>query len=343
MNTTFARPWCRSGTILAIVDFLRRNDYEPVDVIGDAAIKMAQAYDPYRQVDMLHVNAIFQKVADHTGRPDMGLKLGLSVDLEQMGVFGFLFMNAPTVGDALGDYVRYGPVFQTQAHFGMKRYKDQICLEYSSNHPEVPGWELDSEVTVGYMMCIVNTIAGRSLTPDKIHFDHDAICKKSDYLRLLSVRPSFGHRLNQIYYPLTLLAQPVTGANPMLYEVLSHHMADLANAIPLENDLVDIVRNNIRRGLGTYGVTLDHIASELGLEPRTLQRRLGESGTSFQKLSDRVRLEMANYFLERTTLDITEIAFELGYAEASIFSRAFKRWTGSAPGPYRKRQILKIG
>lgn len=339
MNTTSARPWCRSGTILAIVDFLKKNGYEPKDVISDAAMKLADAYDPYRQVDMLHVNAVFQKVVDVTGRPDMGLRLGLSVDLERMGAFGFLFMNAPTVGDALIDYVRYGPVFQTQTHFGLKRSKEQFCIEYSSNHPDVPGWELDSEVTVGYMMRIVNTVAGRSVTPEKILFDHNPICKLSDYLRLLSVCPSFGRRLNQIYYPLALLEQTISGANPMLYKVMSHHMVDLANDMPREDILSDVVRNNIRRGLGTDTVTLEHIASELGIEPRTLQRRLGEADSSFQKLLDQVRLEMANYYLERTTLGITEIAFELGYAEASVFSRAFKRWTGLAPGPYRKSKL----
>ena len=102
---------------------------------------MAEAADPYRQVDMLTIMSLFQQVADHTNRPDIGLELGLSIDLQQLGPFGFLFLNAPTVGHALSDFVRYGPAFQTQAHFGLRHRKGQFCLEYSSNHPDMPGWK----------------------------------------------------------------------------------------------------------------------------------------------------------------------------------------------------------
>jgi AraC-like DNA-binding protein len=337
MTVSTARPWVRSGVILGIVDFLERNGFEPREIVGDGPMKMVESADSYRQVDLLHIMSIFQQVADHTNRPDIGLELGQSVDLAQLGPIGFMFMNAPTVGEALVDFVRFGPVFQTQAHFGLKRGKRRACVEYSSNHPEMPGWEIDSEVTVGYIMGIIIKLMGRKIVPDEIHFDHPPICKSSDYLKLLSVRPSFGRKMNRLYYPLNLLDEPIRGANPLLYAVLSYHMSDLANAMPKESGLIDVISNNIRRGLGSSTATLEHVASELGIEPRTLQRRLLKTGTSFQKLFDQIRLELALYYLDRTTLDVTQIAFELGYAEASVFSRAFKRWTGMAPGSYRKK------
>ena len=300
-------------------------------------MRMAEAADAYRQVDVLTIMSVFKKVADHTHRQDIGLELGLSVDLQQMGPFGFLFMNAPTVGHAISDFVRFGPVFQTQAHFGLKRGRNRFSIEYSSNHPEMPGWEIDAEVTVAYIMGIVNGVAGERITPSAIDMDHPPICKNAKYLWYLSVRPSFGRRMNRIYYPQSLLDHPVPGANPLLYSVLQRHMIDLAKAMPKEDTLVDIIANNIRRGLGTDTVSLEHIASELGIETRTLQRQLVKAGTSFQKICDQVRLELACYYLERTALDVTTISLELGYSEASVFSRAFKRWTGSSPDRYRKQ------
>jgi len=322
--------------ILGIVDFLERNGFDPKTVIGKAPVHMVEAADAYRQVDVLTIMSLFQKVADHTHRPDIGLELGLSVDLEQLGPFGFLFMNAPSVGHALSDFVRFGPVFQTQAHFGLRRGQNKFCMEYSSNHPEMSGWEIDSEVTVAYIMGIVNSLAGEKVVPSEIHMDHPAICESSEYFRFLSIQPTFGRALNRIYYPLAVLDRPVSGANPHLYSVLKRHMSDLAKSMPREDTLVDIIANNIRRGLGTDTVSLEHIASELGIEPRTLQRRLVKSGTSFQKIFDKVRLEQACYYLERTALDVTTIGLELGYSESSVFSRAFKRWTGLAPDRYRK-------
>jgi AraC-like DNA-binding protein len=337
MATEFSRPWVRSGVILGIVDFLERNGFDPKAVIGKAPIRMVEAADAYRQVDMLTIMSLFQKVADHTHRPDIGLELGLSVDLQQMGPFGFLFMNAPTVGYTVSDFVRFGPLFQTQAHFGLRRGRHRFCLEYVSNHPEMPGWEIDSEVTVAYIMGIVNGVAGESIKPSAIDMDHSPICNALDYIRYLSIRPRFGRRMNRIYYPMALLDHPVPNANPHLYKVLRRHMTDLAGAMPREDDLVDIIANNIRRGLGTDTVSLEHIASELGVESRTLQRQLVRAGTSFQKIFDQVRRDLACYYLERTALDVATIALELGYSEASVFSRAFKRWTGSSPDRHRKQ------
>ena len=334
----YSRPWVRSGAIVGVVDFLQRNGYDPAEIVGKTNMKMFEAADMYRQVNLISVMEVFKKAADITGRPDIGLELGEDVALDQLGPFGFLYMNARTIGDALNDYVRFGPAFQTQAHFGLTRGQKRFCLEYSSNHPEMPGWEHDGEVTVGYMIGIVNKLARKRVIPDEVHFEHAPVCEMSDYARILSVRPSFDRGMNRIYYPLDLLDQTIPDANPNLYIVLRRHMEDLAASIPGESALEDVIRNNIRRGLGSNAVSLEHIASELGIEPRTLQRKLVKSGTSFQKIFDQVRLELALYYLQRTTMDVTQIALELGYAESSVFSRAFKRWTGKAPGYYRKEK-----
>ena len=337
MNGPVIRPWVRSGTILGVVDFLKRHGYEPQSIVGDAAIRMAEAADPYRQVDLLTIMEIFSDVAEATGRPDIGLELGQSVDLSQIGPFGHLYMNAPTIGRALSDFVRFAPVFQTQAHFAMKRGRRRVSIEYSSQHREMRGWEIDSEITVSYMLGICSSLLGRRVIPDEVHLDHPPICKRSEYCRHLHVRPKFGRRSNRVFFPLAMLDEPVRGADPTLYTVLRRHMRDLADAMPDQGDLVEVISNNIRRGLGSDTVSLEHIASEVGVESRTLQRRLGELGTTFHEISDRIRLEQACYYLEHTSLDMTEIGLEIGFAGASAFSRAFKRWTGIAPHDYRRQ------
>ncbi len=336
MNGLPTRPWVRSGVILGVVDFLRRNQYEPGAIVGDSAMRMVEAADPYRQVDLLTIMSIFSKVVDATGRPDMGLQLGRSVELPQLGPFGHLYRNAPTVGAALVDFIHYAPVFQSQAHFALKRGKRRVSIEYASNHVEIPGWEYDSEITVAYIIGICSNLLRRNVIPEEVHFDHMPVCSDTEYRRHLHVRPRFGQSINRVYFSLALMDEPVYGSDPTLYTVLRRHMRDLAEALPEEDNLIELICNNIRRGLGSDSVTLEHIASEVGIEPRTLQRRLGEHGTSFNMLFDQIRLDLARYYLEKTSLDMTEIGLEIGFAGASAFSRAFKRWTGTSPDAYRR-------
>ena len=68
----------------------------------------------------------------------------------------------------------------------------------------------------------------------------------------------------------------------------------------------------------------------------TLQRRLAADGTSFQALKDELRRDLAIVRLNTSTVPLAALADELGFADSAAFQRAFKSWTGSAPGAYRR-------
>jgi AraC-like DNA-binding protein len=77
-------------------------------------------------------------------------------------------------------------------------------------------------------------------------------------------------------------------------------------------------------------------ARALHMSPRTLQRRLAEAGTRFCDVLDSARAELARQLLGEEAVVMGDIAFRLGFADLGSFSRAFKRWTGRAPGAYRR-------
>ena len=187
-------------------------------------------------------------------------------------------------------------------------------------------------------MNMVNSLTGKRMVPAKIQFQHMARCDINIYRKWLGVTPTFEASANCILYPTSLSKTRIKGANPALYKVMKRHMRDLAEREFTEDSLLSFVRNNISRGLNEGTATLEHVAAELGMPERTLQRRLCEEGTTFQQIIENMRMGRARYYLEKTTLSITDIAMELGYAEASVFVRAFKRKTGKTPNRYRADQ-----
>jgi AraC-like DNA-binding protein len=82
---------------------------------------------------------------------------------------------------------------------------------------------------------------------------------------------------------------------------------------------------------------MDSVARELGLSTRTLRRRLAEQGTSYQELLDEVRASLSTELLTRAGLGVEDTALRLGYAEASSFIHAFRRWHGTTPAAYVRR------
>ncbi|MDE2372555.1 MAG: AraC family transcriptional regulator [Burkholderiales bacterium] len=81
----------------------------------------------------------------------------------------------------------------------------------------------------------------------------------------------------------------------------------------------------------------DALAQQFHASAATLRRRLDDEGESFRSIMDGMRRDLAISMLCDTRHPIVEIAAELGFAEASAFHRAFKKWTGTRPGEYRLR------
>jgi AraC-like DNA-binding protein len=89
---------------------------------------------------------------------------------------------------------------------------------------------------------------------------------------------------------------------------------------------------------GNAHLSLDEVARELWMAPRTLQRHLADSGADFRTLRETARAREARRLLVETDLPIANIASRLGYSEMSSMSAAFRRWEKLAPSDYRRRE-----
>jgi AraC-like DNA-binding protein len=82
------------------------------------------------------------------------------------------------------------------------------------------------------------------------------------------------------------------------------------------------------------------LARSLGMSASTLHRRLADEDSNFQTIKDQIRRERAQTLLRQGGLSVMAIAEELGFAEPSAFHRAFRKWTGRAPGQFRKENLM---
>jgi AraC-like DNA-binding protein len=95
------------------------------------------------------------------------------------------------------------------------------------------------------------------------------------------------------------------------------------------------VKRVLRRLLASGRPELWSVARELGASARTLQRRLGDLGVSYQQVLEEARREIATHYLLHSSLELSDIAYLLGYDDANSFFRAFSRWEGMPPGRWR--------
>ncbi len=97
------------------------------------------------------------------------------------------------------------------------------------------------------------------------------------------------------------------------------------------------VKQTLRQSLAGRRPTLEDVAHELGMGPRTLQRRLTDASLTFQQLVEETRRELAHHYLTQRAIELNEAAFLLGFEDANSFFRAFHAWEGTSPTEWRTR------
>ncbi|HEU4532618.1 MAG TPA: AraC family transcriptional regulator ligand-binding domain-containing protein, partial [Polyangiaceae bacterium] len=176
---------------------------------------------------------------------------------------------------------------------------------------------------------------GLELRPARVFFAHPRPPDIAPLYRFFGAPDlAFGAESSGFVLPAAALDAPTRSADPRLLATA----VDLAEAAlvdrPPARALSSLVAERLRAGLPE--ASLEAVAGPLKLSPRTLQRRLEQEGTRFADVLDGVRQELARGLVKDVSLPLSEIAFRLGFADLATFSRAFKRWTGVAPGAFRR-------
>lgn len=135
------------------------------------------------------------------------------------------------------------------------------------------------------------------------------------------------------------LELPVVQNTQSLREFLAGAPANLLIKYRDPTRVSERIRRLLRRRLDGELPSLEAVGEAMAMTPQTLRRRLRDEGHGFQALKDALRRDTAIEYLAQPELTLIDIANRLGFSEASTFHRAFKKWTGVAPGEYRLTRI----
>ena len=157
----------------------------------------------------------------------------------------------------------------------------------------------------------------------------------SETARVYRAPVRYGQPRFALAFDARWLGQPVVQTPASLRRMLRVAPAPLLVGYRDPRDLGQRVRLLLRGRLGGPLPTIDELAASLRMTPQTLRRRLGDEAGGYRRLKDALRRDVAIELLTRTPLSASAISARLGFSEASTFHRAFKGWTGVAPGAYR--------
>jgi AraC-like DNA-binding protein len=274
-----------------------------------------------------------------SGNGCFGLELAAKeIDPRDGGLLVYAALSSKTFGEALTVLIRYIHVLNEAVDVRSTVSGDTAILELDLSEPKAKSLRQATEFGMANLVRSLRFLTGTRLRPIEVRFAQPRSRDIPRFERFFGCPVRFGAKQNTVSFSRRHLALPIATADDRLLGILTSYCDEiLADREKKSPDLRHQVERVIVRLLSRGEAETTKVASELGMSVRTLARRLSESGTSFGKILDELRHDLALKYLRDATLALSQTTFLLGYSELSAFTHAFKRWTGKTPGEWRAK------
>lgn len=320
-----------------LIETLRAAGCDPGSVLAAAGLKSGDLEDPDKRISLRQYISLLDYAAQRSGDDCFGLHFGARFDPGSYGALGFVALNSPTIGAALLNVGRYLSVMRDQCRVILEVEGNTARLRYRLSAATVQARRHDAELALARICSGIRTVMGPSWAPSAVQFEHGAPKDDAPYTRFFAAPVRFGQSANVLAFGQEVLNATIQAADSRLLRILEGLMEEQLSRRRSDNDLVERVRRQVLEALHSGAPAIGEVAAAGGMSTRTLQRRLAEEGLTYNKLVDDLRYDLALEYLQEQSLSISEIAFLLGYSEASAFDRAFRRNSGLSPLEYRRQ------
>ena len=306
--------------------------------LGAAGLDPTALDDPDGRIPHTLALAVWREAARRSGDEAFGIHAAEQIRPGAFDVLDYATRSSATLREGLERLVRYHRILHDAAVVRLRIEGNSARLTHALPADAAGLPRHTAEFIVAAWLVVARQATGVHFAPVEASFRHAPPADLSEHRRLFGAPIRFNRPENGLVLRRSLLDTRLVRADPGLCAVLERHARELAERVPTATGVADRVRQLVAGGVTRRTSTATSVARQLHMSRRTLQRRLGTDGTGFRALSDGLRCELAMRYLKEREIAIAEVAFLLGFSQASAFHRAFKRWSGTTPSAYRRRQ-----
>jgi AraC-like DNA-binding protein len=305
-------------------------------VLRRAGLSQGLIDEPRVLLTTTELFALWRAVSEVSTSPAIGLQLGTENKTERFNPISLAALSAENFGAAVKQ---------------MARYKQLTCPEEILQHTDGDEWsiqfrwlladEVEPPVLIECCFAWVLSI-GRCGTRTRISPLRVEFVQPREHVK--TIERHFGCPVvcraprNAIVFHADDAERPFVTRNAELLGLLAPQFEEELKQEVGEEDFAERARLAIQQRLTGRRPTIEDIADELHISSRTLQRRLQDEGSSFQRVLEEARHQLARHYLNNSVLELNEAAYLLGYEDANSFVRAFRTWEEIPPARWREQQ-----
>jgi AraC-like DNA-binding protein len=305
--------------------------------LADHGIDEALLQDKDARLPAPTVALLWKRASDAANEPELPVHAAVELAWGAYRVLDMLAASASTVGEALTLVSQYFRIIHDTVLIPIRDLpggRRTLCVEDARGDAIPPPYVEYTLAACLYRM----RYCGASPIAAEMHFRRAAPADLAGHHRAFGTNLRFEAEDDCAVLTDAQWGASMSQRDPVLQSVLREHADQLLRGLPNLRDPLADVQQVLLEAMPRGRVDLEYVAGKLGVSARTLQRRLADTGTRWSELLEEARRELAARLLVDPSLSVDDVAVLLGYAEASAFHRAFRRWTGQTPGAFRRQR-----
>jgi AraC-like DNA-binding protein len=265
-----------------------------------------------------------------------GLEAGLRYRATTHGMWGFAIIASPNLLEALRIGSRYEELTYSFNRFGFEidEREVRLSLEDGDNPDDLRAALVERDW--GAFIALQHGILGGTMPIQTARLRAPRPPYAARFRELLGIAPQFGDSVNCMTIDPALLTISSPLADPSAFRACEEQCRILLEQRRGRSGVAGRVRARLLEQSCGFP-SMDDVAVDLGMSPRTLRNQLVRESTSYRRIVEEIRQAQAEELLSARRLNVDEVAARLGYSDRSSFIAAFKRWKGVSPGRYRAK------
>lgn len=327
----------RSASLTDYASLASSVGLDPVRMARRAGIPRACLYDPDIKIRASAVARLLDASARAAKIDDFGMRLAEKRVLSNLGPIGLMVREQPTVRKALETLVRYGPMHNEALQLRITESDGSLILEPVLLFRRPLPVNQAIQLITGVVYRILRTLLGSCWKPREVCFTQSAPLSLDACRRLFGTRVSFNSDFDAIACPASDLELPIPNSDPVMGRYVQRYLDSIAIQKTLTTS--EKVRETVYMVLASGNCSVDKVAQKLGVDRRTIHRRLQQERQTFTRILDAVRTEMIAHYLDNRDRPLYVVAELLGFSGLSALSRWFKSRFGCSISVWRRRNV----
>lgn len=327
----------RAGNLAGYIELARSYQLDALAMLRSVGLHPRDLSDVDASIPAVAALELLERSADAAGIEDFGLRLAAARSLADIGPVGLLVREEPTVGQAIRAAERYLRRYSNAIEFRMDQHGSMATLRAQYIAASRGHTRQATELLVGTVHRVINALAGSAWTAESVSFAHPAPAQRSVHNSFFKTQIHFDSSFNGFIMRADDLGARIRMAEIAMPRYMKQFVEEVVVAQP-EISIGDAVRQLVFVLLPNGRCSSTAIASHLGVDRKTVNRRLSARGTSYSEILNDVRIELVRRHIRTGQRTLTETAQLLGFASLATFSRWFRTEFGTSATAWRGQE-----